>query len=67
MGNVSEAVTVIFAAVMVAAVGYEVNRRQRKLRAIYDVLDVETKHIAAELEGMIRQGALKPYTEETWG
>jgi hypothetical protein len=67
MGNVSEAVTVIFAAVMVAAVGYEVNRRQRKLRALYDVLDVETKHIAAELEDMIRQGTLKPYTEETWG
>jgi hypothetical protein len=67
MGNISEAVTVIFAAVMVAAVGYEVNRRQRKLRAVYDVLDVETKHIAAELEDMIRQGALKPYTEEGWG
>jgi hypothetical protein len=66
MGNVSEAVTVIFAAVMVAAVGYEVRRRQRKLRALYDVLDADTKHIAAGLEDMIRQGALKPYTEETW-
>jgi hypothetical protein len=67
MGNVSEAVTVFFAAVLVAALGYEVRRRQQKLRAVYDVLDVETKHIAAGLEDMIRQGALKPYTEETWG
>ena len=67
MGNVSEAVTVFFAAVMVAAVGYEVRRRQRRLSAIYDVLDVDTRHIAAELEDMIRQGTLKPYTEETWG
>jgi predicted HTH domain antitoxin len=66
MGNVSEAVTVFFAAVMVAAVGYEVRRRQKKLRAIYDVLDTETKHVTAELETMIQQGTLKPYTEESW-
>ena len=67
MGNVSEAVTVIFAAVMVAAVGYEVRRRQRKLSALYDVLDVETRHITADLEKLVGQGVLKPYTEETWG
>ena len=65
MSEVSEALTVFFAAILVAAAGYEVKRRQRKLRAIYDVLDTETKHIAAELEDMIRHGTLKPYEEET--
>ena len=67
MSEATEAVTLFFAALMVAAVGYEVRRRQKKLRALYDVLDADTKHIAAELEDMIRQGTLKPYTEETWG
>ncbi len=66
MGNVTEAITVVFAVVMVAAAGYEVKRRQRKLRAVYDVLDAETKHIAAGLEQMVRQGVLMPYTEDTW-
>jgi len=66
MGEVSETITVIFAAFLVAAAGYEVRRRQKKLRAVYDVLDTETKHVTAMLEDMIRQGALKPYTEDTW-
>ena len=67
MSEATEAVTLFFAALMVAAVGYEVKRRQKKLRALYDVLDSETKHIAAELEAMIREGSLKPYAGETWG
>ena len=67
MSEATEAVTLFFAALMVAAVGYEVKRRQKKLRSLYDVLDSETKHIAAELEAMIHEGTLKPYTGETWG
>ena len=66
MTEVSEALTVFFAAILVAAAGYEVKRRQQKLRAIYDVLDTDTKHIAAELEQMVQQGALRPYTEDSW-
>ena len=66
MGQVSEAVTLFFAAMLVAGIGFEINRRRKKLREVYDVLDKETKHIAAELEQMVQQGVLIPYTEETW-
>ena len=66
MEKVSEVVTVFFAAVIIAAMGFEIRRRQILLREVYDVLDSETKHIAAELELMVQQGKLKPYTEDTW-
>ncbi len=66
MNQISEAVTLFFAAVVIATVGFEINRRRKKLREVYDVLDSETKHITAELEDMIEQGKLKPYTEATW-
>jgi hypothetical protein len=66
MGQVSEAVTLFFAAVLITTLGFEINRRKKNLRELYDVLDSETKHIAAELEQMIEQGKLKPYTEDSW-
>jgi len=66
MGQVSEAVTLFFAAVLITTLGIEINRRKKKLREVYDVLDAETKHIAAELEHMIEHGKLKPYTGDTW-
>jgi len=65
MSQVSEAVTLFFAAVLIGALGFEINRRRKLLREVYDVLDKETKHIAAELEHMVKQGMLKPYTGET--
>jgi len=67
MGNISEALTVLFAAVVITATGYEINRRRKELREIYDVLDHETKHVAAQLENLIEQGKLAPYGEESWG
>ncbi len=66
MGQVSEAVTLFFAAVLVGALGFEINRRRKRLREVYDVLDKGTRHIAAELEQMIEQGKLVPYTEDSW-
>ncbi|PZN71702.1 MAG: hypothetical protein DM484_25820 [Candidatus Methylumidiphilus alinenensis] len=65
MSEVSEAVTLVFFSFLMVAAGYEIKRRQQKLRAVYDVLDVETKHIAAGLEQMVQQGELRPYTGET--
>jgi len=65
MSEVSEAVTLVFFSFLMVAAGYEIKRRQQKLRAVYDVLDVETKHIAAGLELMVQQGELLPYTGET--
>lgn len=66
MNQISEAVTVFFAAVLVTTIGFEINRRRKRLREVYDVLDTETQHIAAELERLVEQGALKPYTEDSW-
>ena len=66
MSEVSEAVTLVFFSFLMVAAGYEIKRRQQKLRAVYDVLDGETKHIAAGLEQMVQQGELRPYIGETW-
>lgn len=66
MGNASEAITLFLGALMVTAIGYEINRRRKELREVYDVLDHETKHIAHQLEDMIEKGKLRPYTEESW-
>jgi len=64
MDRVSEVVGLFFAATMIAAVGFEITRRRKKLREVYDVLDFETKHIALELEQMIDSSALKPYQHD---
>jgi hypothetical protein len=66
MDKISEAVTVLFGAVVIAAMGFEINRRRKLLREVYDVLDSETKHVAATLEDMVSQGTLKPYLGATW-
>jgi F420-0:gamma-glutamyl ligase-like protein len=64
MGNVAEAVTVVFAAVFVAAMAFEVDRRRKHLRKLYDVLDSDERKITSELESMVQHGLIKPYTEE---
>ena len=66
MSEVSEAVTLVFMSFLMVAAGYEIKRRQEKLRAVYDVLDLETKHIAANLEQMVLKGELRPYSGESW-
>ncbi|WP_045226575.1 hypothetical protein [Methyloterricola oryzae] len=66
MDKVSEIVTTLFGAVVIAAMGFEINRRRKHLREVYDVLDSDTKHVAATLEEMVSQGALRPYLGETW-
>lgn len=65
MEKISEVVGVFFAAAMVAAVGFEINRRRKKLREVYDVLDTETKCIAIQLEQMVADAVLKPYSEDS--
>jgi hypothetical protein len=64
MNQVSEAVTVVFGAIMIAAIAFEIRRRRQKLRDLYDVLGAEEKHIAAELQAMIDSGVIHPHTEE---
>lgn len=61
MDRVSDVVGMFFSATVVAAVWLELNRRRKKLREVYDVLDNETKHITIELERMVESAVLKPY------
>ena len=52
----------------VVAVGYlvfEIDRRQRKLHEIFDVLDADDAIITAALEDMVASGELQPYTGAT--
>jgi len=63
--KIADVVGLLFAAAMAAAVGFEINRRRKKLREVYDVLDSETKHIALELEKMVQSGTLKPFTGDS--
>ena len=65
MERVSEAVGIFFAAVMFAAVGFEIARRRKRLREVYDVLDSETKQLAIQLEQMVKDAVLTPYTDDT--
>ncbi len=64
MNHVSETVTVLFAAVLIAAMGFEINRRRKRLREIYDVIDNKSRHVVLELEQMVTQGILLPYEQE---
>lgn len=64
MGTAAEAVTVVFAAIFIAAMAFEVDRRRKHLRKLYDVLNIDERKITADLEEMVQNGTLKPYTEE---
>ena len=41
---------------------YEIDRRKRKLRDLFYVLDSEDADISAELMGMVDRGELQPYS-----
>jgi flagellar biosynthesis/type III secretory pathway M-ring protein FliF/YscJ len=64
MGQAAETVTVVFAAIFVAAMAFEVDRRRKHLRKLYDVLDSDERRITSELEAMVQNGTIKPYTDE---
>ena len=64
MERISDAIGLFFAATMIAAVGFEINRRRQKLREVYDVLDHETRHIAIQLEQMVDSEILKPNKQD---
>ncbi len=62
MEQLNHALTTVFGLALIAAIGYEVNRRRKKLRAFYNVLDAEDKHVVAELDEMVASGLLRPYS-----
>lgn len=62
MEQFNHALTTVFGIALIAAIGYEVKRRRKKLRALYNVLDAEDKHVVAELDDMVASGLLRPYS-----
>ena len=61
MNTASEIMTTLFGLVLMTAIGYELRRRRKKLRALYNVLDREDKQLVADLDLMVTLGVLKPY------
>jgi hypothetical protein len=65
MENLSHTVTTIFGVAMVGLIAFEIDRRRKRLREVYNVLETEDRHVVGDLEHMVELGLLKPYTGET--
>jgi hypothetical protein len=61
----SDYLTLFMSVLAVGYFVYEIDRRQRKLREVFDVLDAEDAAITARLEDMVASGELRPYTGAT--
>jgi hypothetical protein len=61
----SDYLTIFMSVLAVGYFVYEIDRRQRKLREVFDVLDAEDAAITARLEDMVASGELQPYTGAT--
>jgi hypothetical protein len=61
--RVTEVISLVLGALAVGYLVYEIDRRQRKLHEIWDVLDGEDAIITDTLEGMVERGELEPYAE----
>jgi hypothetical protein len=53
--------------VLVAYMGFELSRRQRRLRALFDVLDGADATLTRELSDLVDSGALRPYSSGAAG
>ncbi len=42
--------------------GYEVDRKRKRLHAIFDTFDKQESRIASALEAMVESGQLRPYS-----
>ncbi len=51
----------VVAGVVLAGVGFEVDRRRKKLRQVFNTFDKQESRIAEALESLVRSGQLKPY------
>jgi hypothetical protein len=61
LGSVTEIVTAAAAASVLIYLGYEINRRQKKLRDLFSVLGPDSAVMAEHLEELARRGVIRPY------
>ena len=59
--RVAEVLSLVLGALAVGYLVYEIDRRQRKLHDIWDVLDGEDALITQSLEDMVESGELRPF------
>jgi hypothetical protein len=60
--RVGEVVSVVLGALALGYLIYEIDRRKRKLRDLFYVLDSEDADISVELMDMVDRGELQPYS-----
>ena len=60
-GSFTEVVTAAAAAAVLVYLGFEINRRQRKLRDLFFVLGPDSTVMADHLEELARRGVIRPY------
>jgi hypothetical protein len=56
-----EVVSLVLGVLAIGYLVYEIDRRQRKLHDIWDVLDGEDAVLTAALEDMVERGELQPF------
>jgi hypothetical protein len=67
LGSVTEIVTAAAAASVLIYLGYEINRRQKKLRDLFSVLGPDSAVMAEHLEELARRGVIRPYQAKAAG
>jgi hypothetical protein len=63
--KISEYLSILLSAAAMGYMIYEIDKRQRKMHQIFDVLGTSDAHLTARLEGMVERGELQPYTGMT--
>jgi hypothetical protein len=59
--SATEIITAAAAAAVLVYLGYEINRRQKKLRDLFYVLGPDSAVMAEHLEELARRGVIRPY------
>jgi hypothetical protein len=57
----SDYLTIFMGALALGYLVYEIDRRQRQLHAVFDVLDADDANVTARLEDMVARGELQPF------
>ena len=60
-GSFTEVVTAAAAAAVLLYLGFEINRRQKKLRDLFFVLGPDSTIMADHLEELVQRGVIRPY------
>jgi hypothetical protein len=60
--SLTDVLTAAAGIVAVVYLGFELSRRQRRLRALFNVLDGADATLTRELSDLVDSGALRPYS-----